>query len=94
MTAVLDTTEAATNAGSLRLDSLEQQEFREHFDSCLAGLPSKQASVFVLKEVEQKNSEDICKELGISSTNLWVLMHRARLRLAECIRNRWDMREA
>ncbi|MCA9159293.1 MAG: sigma-70 family RNA polymerase sigma factor [Planctomycetales bacterium] len=86
--------DAARKAGSLRLDSMEQGEFRELFELCLEGLPSQQAAVFVLKEVHQKNSEDVCKELRISSTNLWVLMHRARLRLAECIKARWAMGDA
>ncbi len=86
--------DAARKADSLKLDSIEQGEFREIFELCLQGLPESQAAVFVLKEVHQDSSENVCKELGISSTNLWVLMHRARLRLAECIKTRWAMGDA
>lgn len=85
---------AARKAGSLRLDALEQAEFRDLFELCLEALPGNQAAVFVLKEVQQENTETVCKELEISSTNLWVLMHRARLRLAECIKTRWAMGDA
>lgn len=83
--------DSARKAGSLKLDALEQSEFRELFELCLQALPGHQSAVFVLKEVQQENTEAVCKELGISSTNLWVLMHRARLRLAECIKTRWAM---
>lgn len=77
-----------------RLDSLEAAEFREIFEKCLQHLSPKQASAFLLKEVEESTSREICKLLGITTSNLWVLMHRARLRLAECIRTHWSMGEA
>ncbi len=82
---------AACDADPLRLDSLEQSEFIGILQHCLDGLPPNQAAVFVGREVNELNPGDLCKELGVSSTNLWVLMHRARLRLAECIRARWAM---
>jgi RNA polymerase sigma-70 factor (ECF subfamily) len=87
-------TEAARTADPLRLDSLEQSEFMEILKRCLTGLPPNQAAVFVGRELNERNPEDLCKELDVSTTNLWVLMHRARLRLAECIRARWAMGEA
>lgn len=86
--------ESAKKNGALKLDAIEQGEFREIFRTCLEGLPGNQAAVFVRKEVQQESTEDVCKELRITSTNLWVLMHRARLRLAECIKSRWDMGDA
>jgi RNA polymerase sigma-70 factor (ECF subfamily) len=39
--------------------------------------------------MEDYSSQKICKELGISSSNLWVIMHRARLRLRECFEKKW-----
>ncbi len=86
--------EAARAADPLRLDSLEQSEFMGILKRCLKGLPPNQAAVFVGRELSERKPEDLCKELGVSSTNLWVLMHRARLRLAECIRARWAMGDA
>jgi len=86
--------DAARAADPLRLDSLEQAEFMEIFRRCLKGLPQNQAAVFVGREINEQTSDDLCKKLGVSSTNLWVLMHRARLRLAECIRARWVMGDA
>jgi RNA polymerase sigma-70 factor (ECF subfamily) len=85
---------SAKATSGLSLDRLEAEEFREVFEKCFKGLPDTQAATFQLKEIEQKSSEEVCKLLEISSSNLWVLMHRARLRLAECIKARWAMGDA
>jgi RNA polymerase sigma-70 factor (ECF subfamily) len=36
-----------------------------------------------------KKTEEICQELGISTTNYWQMMHRAKLQLRECIDENW-----
>lgn len=66
---------------------LEREEFWQAFRACLNRLPQRQADVFSLREVEELSSEKICKELQISSSNLWVLLHRARLRLVGCMKS-------
>lgn len=71
------------------LDSIDRAEFWPIFQKCLAGLPEKQSGVFALREMEELNSAEICKELNITPSNLWVLLHRARIRLARCIKLRW-----
>ena len=68
---------------------LQRAEFWQVLRQCLAGLPQRQADVFMLREMEGISSERICKELEISSSNLWTLLHRARLRLSDCIRAHW-----
>jgi RNA polymerase sigma-70 factor (ECF subfamily) len=57
-------------------DSLEREEFWQILKGCLQGLPNRQADVFVLREMDDKSTEDICKVLEISPSNLWVLLHR------------------
>jgi len=71
------------------LQTLERQEFWRILRQCLDTLPSRQADVFVLRAMDDQNTEEICKELKISTSNLWVLLFRARLRLAKCMKNRW-----
>lgn len=74
---------------------IERDEFWEVFHGCLGGLPQRQADVFSLRELEELSSESICKELEITSSNLWVLLHRARLRLMKCMKThlaRWGER--
>lgn len=81
---------AKANA-AMQLDSIERDEFRVVFQECLAKLPPTQASTFWLREVQQESAEEVCKALDISTSNLWVLMHRARLSLAECMKTRLAM---
>ena len=66
---------------------LERDEFWEIFRMCLAALPRRQADAFSLREVDGLASEEICKILEISSSNLWVLVYRARARLSRCIQS-------
>lgn len=70
-------------------DPMRQSEFIFILEMCIAALPEKWRSVFVLKVMEELKSEEVCKEIGCSSSNLWVIIHRARLQLRECIENRW-----
>jgi len=71
-------------------DAMERQEFWESFRQCLETIPLRQADVFTLRELEEQSSEEICKELAITPSNLWVLLHRARLRLLHCMKARWQ----
>ncbi len=52
---------------------------------CLEGVPRSQRAAFYLREVEEMNTEEICKKLSISNTNLGVMLFRARNRLRECL---------
>lgn len=74
-------------------DTLESQEIWEVVQGCLKHLPKGQADVFVLSVMEEMETEEICKELGITSSNLWVRLHRARLALAKCVGSKWLMDE-
>jgi RNA polymerase sigma-70 factor (TIGR02943 family) len=66
-----------------------QDEFQSIMEICLSLLPEKWKAVFVLKVMEEINSDDICKEIGCTPSNLWVILHRARLKLRECIETKW-----
>ncbi len=68
---------------------LQRAEFWQILRQCLSGLSQRQADVFTLREMEGISSETICKELDLSSSNLWVLLHRARLRLSACMKSNW-----
>lgn len=68
---------------------LENQRFWQVFDACLMALPDATARVFTLRELMGLSTDDICKETGITETNCWVILHRARLRLRECLDRGW-----
>ena len=75
--------------GSSPAAALESQEFLAAFRSCLSHLPPRQADAFTSREIDGLKSDDICKELAISASNLWVLLHRARLALSRCLQSNW-----
>lgn len=70
-------------------DSLHQNQFWKVFEVCLERLPGNQARVFMMKEFVELDSQEICATVGISTTNLNVMLHRSRLRLRECLENSW-----
>jgi len=69
--------------------SLESSQFWKIFELCVQAMPARTARVFVMREVMELTTEEICKELGVSATNCWVMLHRARLSLRECLETRW-----
>lgn len=68
---------------------LEQKEFMAVLLQCLEHLPDRLHRLFVLRELENINSAEICKDLDITPTNLWVMLHRARMRLRGCLTENW-----
>jgi RNA polymerase sigma-70 factor, ECF subfamily len=69
--------------------SFESKQFWQVFEMCVQVMPAKTARVFVMREVLELSTEEICKELGITTTNCWVMLHRARLALRECLESKW-----
>jgi len=67
----------------------EDAEFWQQVRKCFAALPERQAQIFALRTFDELEAEDICKQTGVSATNLWVLLHRARLRLRACLEETW-----
>ncbi|RKR14048.1 RNA polymerase sigma-70 factor (ECF subfamily) [Maribacter vaceletii] len=68
---------------------LENEELGEAIQLCISKLPKKQSKVFVMKTVQGIDTEDICNELGINPSNLWVMIHRARTALMDCLNKNW-----
>lgn len=60
-------------------------EVRQGIDGCLDCVPTNQRMAFVLREIEGMDTQEICKILEVTSTNLGVLLHRVRNRLRECL---------
>jgi RNA polymerase sigma-70 factor (ECF subfamily) len=53
------------------------------------GLPAKTGRAFLMREVMELSTDEICKELGITPTHCWVMLHRARLALRQCLETGW-----
>lgn len=69
--------------------ALEQKQFFEVFERCLDKLPGAAGRVFFKREVLGMETDEICKEEGITASNCWVMLHRARLALRECLDRSW-----
>lgn len=67
----------------------EQTEFWEVFRGCLAPLPERVASAFMLRELDGLESAEICEVFQITANNLWVMLHRARAHLRRCLELNW-----
>lgn len=73
---------------------LQSKEFWEVFRSCLGHLPERTAAVFVMRELEDMGTTEICRRLHITPTNLWVMLHRARLQLRGHLEKEWFAKES
>ena len=67
----------------------ERKEIQKIIDWCKNHLKSVQQQVFTLKYMEDLDSIEICKVLNISSSNYWVIIHRARLQMRDCVEKHW-----
>ncbi len=68
---------------------MEREELMRIIELCISLLPPNLASVFVLKMIDEAESDEVCKEMGITPSNLWVMLHRARLKMRGCIESKW-----
>lgn len=70
-------------------ESLREGQFWRVFEACLENLHGNQARVFMMREFVELDSHEICATVGITVSNLNVMLHRARIRLRECLENHW-----
>src|SRR5205814_1345779 len=69
--------------------SLDSEVFWKTFHDCSIKLPKNVAAVFNLREVDGVETKEICALLNISENNLWVMLHRARMALRQCLETNW-----
>lgn len=69
--------------------TLSERQFFETLEACVEKLPAQTARVFLMREWLEMSTEEICHETGISPSNCWVILYRARMRLRECLTLNW-----
>ena len=72
-----------------QMKNLERQDFWKAFNACADKLPERIRAVFIMREVDQIDSDEICKRMEISRDNFWTIMHRARMALRKCLEGSW-----
>lgn len=77
------------NWGAAASDPVSQKEFFSVFEKCKQKLQQVQQQVFVMKYMDELDANEICKVLGITPSNYWVLIHRAKLGLRACLEKNW-----
>jgi RNA polymerase sigma-70 factor (ECF subfamily) len=70
-------------------DSLTDKRSFETIESCLGQLSETGRRVFLLRELMGLSIEEICAQLDVSATNCSVILHRTRMRLRDCLEDRW-----
>lgn len=80
---------APSDWGNFGEKDIENEELKAVLDKCIKALPKKQRMVFLLKTVKNYETEEISNELELSSSNIWVIIHRARIQLRECMELNW-----
>jgi RNA polymerase sigma-70 factor (ECF subfamily) len=67
----------------------DNMELKEAITNCIQHLPEKWKGIVIDKLVEERKSEEVCKEHNITSSNLWVIVHRAKVQLRDCLQDKW-----
>jgi RNA polymerase sigma-70 factor (ECF subfamily) len=60
-------------------------EFEHLLENCIENLAAKWKIPIKLYYLQEKKSAEICQEIGISTTNLWKILQRGRLKVRECL---------
>jgi RNA polymerase sigma-70 factor (TIGR02943 family) len=66
-------------------EAMKRAEFWQALQGCLGKMPERVAQVFMLREMDDLPSKEVCETLQISEANLWVMLHRARMALRQCL---------
>jgi RNA polymerase sigma-70 factor (ECF subfamily) len=69
--------------------ALGQKQFFAALEACLRALPERTARAFMMREHLGLETAEICKELAITPTHCWVMLHRARMALRLCLQKNW-----
>jgi RNA polymerase sigma-70 factor (TIGR02943 family) len=70
-------------------DPLASKEFNRVLMRCMEKLPALWLSVFTMKHMDDESTDTICAELKLTSSNFWVIIHRAKSNLRACLQKNW-----
>jgi len=71
--------------------AIDSAEFNDVLQNCIKKMPNKLAPVFIAKFIDEEDTDEICKVHNISSSNYWVILHRARVLMRSCLEKNWFM---
>ncbi len=68
---------------------LDNNEFNIILKKCIENLPPNWAFAIQNKYIEDRDSKAICQDLGVTTSNYWQILHRAKLQLRDCLQHNW-----
>ncbi len=68
---------------------LDNKDFKLQLSDCLEELPPSWNTAIKLKYISGADGNEICQEIGVSKTNYWQILHRAKLQLRKCLEINW-----
>lgn len=68
---------------------MKNQQLKEALERCIGSLPKPLSIIYILKEIDGINTDDICRDFSLTSSNVWVMLHRARAGLRRCLEENW-----
>ncbi|MBT1700452.1 sigma-70 family RNA polymerase sigma factor [Fulvivirgaceae bacterium PWU4] len=73
--------------------AMKRKEFYKILQYCIDKMPPRLIPAFVAKYIDEEDTEKICKELDLSSSNYWVMVHRAKVLMRSCLEKNWFLEE-
>jgi RNA polymerase sigma-70 factor, ECF subfamily len=64
---------------------LEWKQLRQQLNHCLCRLSERLRAVFASCDLEQNRPRDVAKRLGVTQGHLYVLLHRGRQQVRQCL---------
>lgn len=68
----------------------ERTRFWETFSRGLDELPPQAARALVLRDVHGCETDEICRTLGVTAGNCWVILHRGRNAMRGYLERHWE----
>jgi len=75
-------------------ERMDDEELLSRLLTYIDRLPDKMRLALLLREIDGLPGSTVCEILGVSSTNLWTLVHRAKLRLRKELGDSLDSEDA
>ena len=68
---------------------LMTEEFNRIIRFCIEKMPQRLVPVFLARFIDEEDATVICKEFNLTSSNYWVIIHRAKLLMRSCLEKNW-----
>ncbi|MDG1871661.1 MAG: RNA polymerase subunit sigma, partial [Flavobacterium sp.] len=68
---------------------LDNADFNLILQQCMEELPSKWKLAITSKYLTDKNTDQICQDLEMTTSNYWQVTHRAKLLMRKCLETKW-----